>query len=422
MIDPPGLTIGSGRRSGAGKSLDVIEKAIRGAFAKGNPGDRAFREKVYRSAFAALDRALLGSEKVTVETAMQRRKNLQAKITEIESEYLPAMRSPPMPGQGPDPVVPAVELGNAPAAELGPEAPPVGVAHVGSEPAHPADDDGLVGNIRPRRAPMTATGMAVDREDRVSGVVAGFDPDISLEEPHGSTGLAGDRGLLIDPPERRPIRRRRPYAYAFILATLLAAIGMGGWWAYRTGLLQTPAERDTAVPNPPQTVTEEDFVPENEAAAIGPAQSEAGRDWITVFSPNDATQVSAPTDASAEVVEGEAGKALRIRSGASGSAVVFDVGQGILEQVAGKRAIFEIIARSGDESGSTEMSVDCNFGELGGCDRKRYAVGRERAEYLFEVDFPQINPGAGGTIAINSDFAKQGKSADIFEIRVSVVP
>ncbi|TIT51293.1 MAG: hypothetical protein E5W72_11680, partial [Mesorhizobium sp.] len=38
--------------------LDAIEKAIRNAFEKGNAEDRTFRERVYRSAFAALDRAL----------------------------------------------------------------------------------------------------------------------------------------------------------------------------------------------------------------------------------------------------------------------------------------------------------------------------------------------------------------------------
>ena len=38
-----------------GTRLDPIEKAIRNAFEKGNAEDRVFRERVYRSAFAALD-------------------------------------------------------------------------------------------------------------------------------------------------------------------------------------------------------------------------------------------------------------------------------------------------------------------------------------------------------------------------------
>ena len=66
------------------------------------------------------------------------------------------------------------------------------------------------------------------------------------------------------------------------------------------------------------------------------------------------------------------------------------------------------------------MSVDCNFGELGDCGRKRYAVGNQRNEYLFDVQMPAKRPGAAGSIAINSDFDKQGKSVDNYEIRVSV--
>ena len=115
----------------------------------------------------------------------------------------------------------------------------------------------------------------------------------------------------------------------------------------------------------------------------------------------------------------DSGSFLRITSGPAGSAISFDVGQGILEQIAGKHAVFDIIARAEDGK-ETQMSVDCNFGELGDCGRKRYAVGNQRNEYLFDVQMPAKRPGAAGSIAINSDFDKQGKSVDIYEIRVSV--
>ncbi|TGP49076.1 hypothetical protein EN869_034085, partial [Mesorhizobium sp. M2D.F.Ca.ET.226.01.1.1] len=82
---------------------------------------------------------------------------------------------------------------------------------------------------------------------------------------------------------------------------------------------------------------------------------------------------------------------------------------GVLEKLVGKHAMFDIVARS-EEGKETQISVDCNFGELGDCGRKRYAVGYERNEYLFDVQFPAKHPGAAGTIAVNSDFDKQGKS------------
>ena len=40
----------------------------------------------------------------------------------------------------------------------------------------------------------------------------------------------------------------------------------------RPGLLKLPAERDTPVPNPPQTVEDEDFMPEEEGANARPAR------------------------------------------------------------------------------------------------------------------------------------------------------
>jgi hypothetical protein len=119
-------------------------------------------------------------------------------------------------------------------------------------------------------------------------------------------------------------------------------------------------------------------------------------------------------------MQDDSGSFLRVRSGKSGSAVSFDVGQGVLEQLAGKHAVFDIVARA-EEGKDTQMSIDCNFGELGDCGRKRYAVGHEKNEYLFDVDFPDKRPGAAGAIAVNSDFDGQGKSVDIYEIRVSVV-
>ena len=95
MIASLRLTIIDAKRRNGENCLDPIEKAIRNALEKGNADDRTFREKVYRSAFAALDRATKAQPDLTVEVAINRRKNLQAKITSIESEYIPALPAEP---------------------------------------------------------------------------------------------------------------------------------------------------------------------------------------------------------------------------------------------------------------------------------------------------------------------------------------
>ncbi|MBX3578553.1 MAG: hypothetical protein KF723_15215 [Rhizobiaceae bacterium] len=211
--------------------------------------------------------------------------------------------------------------------------------------------------------------------------------------------------------------RRRPFAAMFLAATLVGAVGIGIWWAVSTGLFRLPGD-DGSVPNPP-IAGEEDFIPEDENNAPQmPGEADAERAWVTVFSPADPTVVNAPAGTSAEVIEDDSGEFIRIRSGGSGSWVLFDVGQGVLEQLAGKVATFDIVARS-EEGAETQFAVECNFGDLGDCGRKRYAAVPSKGDFLFEVTMPAGRPGAAGTIGINTDITNAGKALDVYEIRVS---
>jgi len=360
--------------------LDPIEKAIRSAFAKGDPGDPAFREKVYRSAFNALDRTLEANPGITVEKAIARRKRLQAQITAIEQEFVP----PPV----------AVER------PLAGDAPPVSLQGGRAFP-----DGGAGRGLRVE--PSLGDDVFDDREGRLARAGAEVEPD---------------------PDARRARRPRRGWAVLFAVAVLLALIGIGGWWAYRTGLFLSAEERDTSVPNPPVELPPEDFSPEappeGQASAPPPLGSQpvADRDWIDIFSAADPSAVTAPSGASADMLQAEGETFLRVRSGNPDTAVIFDVGEGVLQALAGKTAVFNIVARVEGEGQETEIAVECDFGELGDCGRKRYAVGLTKAEHLFEVAFPEGAPGAGGAIAITSDVNGTGRSVDIFEIKAAAAP
>lgn len=403
--------------------MDVIETAIRNAFEKGDATDRAFRERVYRSAFAALERALKANPNVTVETAISRRKNLQAKIVEIESEFVPAA-----PASAPD--VRAAERAlddvriepprAAPASPAQSVSPPVSLGEAPRE--RPASHEVAVA---PPAAPSgrhiaPEPSVSADRIDRpeVEPVLAGapqFDPRAERAAP-----VAGAEAAVPAQLERVvDDRRRRPFAAMFVIVTIAAAIGAGVWWGMSTGLFKSLAEIDTSVPNPPPVTAEEDFDPDEEpiGAPALPGASDARRDWIGVFSPADASTVAAPGGTEAAAMSDDTGSFLRVRS-TSDAAVVFDVGQGVLERLAGKRVVFAIVARA-EEGKETQISISCNFGELGGCGRKRYAVGYERGDFLFEVEFPAKQPGAAGTIAIVSDIAGEGKAIDVYEIKAS---
>ena len=340
-----------------GRSLDAIEKAIRNAFDKGDASERAFREKVYRSAFAALDRALDANPNVTPEIAARRRDALSASIAQIESEFLPA--------------VPVVEPAVAPEPEPVPE--PM------LEPApEPAIDAG------PEFAPV------LTREDR----------DEFAPGPYGYDDAA-------EPPARAAYRgdRRRGGLLSPLLALLvLAAIVAGAWWLFSRG----PIERPPAAGQPVER-------PDEPPRIVGGGDGLSG--WITIFDPADPTTVSTPGDSRAEVMEEDGERFIRLTPGASGAPILFDVGQGVLEEVAGRRAVFNIVARV--EEGETQISVDCSLAELGDCGRKRYAVGVTREEFLFEMDLPRVDPGAGGTIAINPGIGNGGRPVDIHAIRVS---
>jgi hypothetical protein len=328
--------------------VDPFEKAIRSAFEKGNPSDRTFREKVYRSAFSALDRALQANPNATDEVVAQRRKGLSAKISEIESEFIPA--------------VPMVEPASRQAAQASPS------------PVAPAVDEG-----------RSRHDVSIDDEIEV--------PSYGKYAPKS--------------------RKRRPWMSMLLTVLVLALIGSGAWWALRP----TPPAPATRA-NPP--LEEESFAP-SEPSSAPLREAIAGdelENWISVFEPGDASTVTAPGDSRAEIIDEDGEPVIRITTGASGSPILFDVGRGVLEQIAGTRAVFNIIARAEDGK-DTQMSVECSLAELGDCGRKRYAVTSVREEFLFEIQLPATDPGAGGTIAIHTDMEGAGKSVEVYAIRVS---
>lgn len=412
--------------------MDVIEKAIRNAFEKGDSSDQAFRERVYRQAFAALDRVLQANPGVTVESAIKRRKSLQAKIVEIEQEFVhpkqapdadplfvtvpplptavtaaPAAPEPVVPSQRPEPVQAAPSV-QAPITEVAEQIAPVQVPEpqIDSDVVQPSA--GYVEPEVPSISVETAEPeLTASRED---------EPIILAGERRHQPSSPPDEVLAAERVVAGRERRRRPMAAMFVAITLFSILAIGVWWAMQTGLLGNTTQSEPVTTVPPQS---EDYEPGADEAPVAPGQADANRNWIPVFNGHDSNAVSAPTDASAEAMNDEGANFVRVRSGASGAAVMIDVNQGVLEQIAGKRATFDIVARA-EEGRDTQMSVTCNFGELGDCGRKRYAVGNARADFLFEIDVPAKKPGAGGTIAINSDFDNEGKSVDIFEIRVSV--
>lgn len=388
---------GFDRRRTGRAAVDAIETAIRNALEKGDASQRDFRVRVYRSAFAALERSLQNNPQASAEDVKRRKDALSAKISEIESEYIAAVvpQPPPQPAApSPDTELRASRDGPAAPGSVGPEA--GGLDWVERDPVFSED--------RRRRDEPAAEPPASDYI---------IEPSITRHD--------------------RPPRRRSRFASAFILVAILCALAIGAWAVWQSGFFgggdgnavpEAPAEPedealDSGQPQDQEQAEQEQAEQEQTEQAPPPLSEGAeAEEWIPVFDPADPTTVTAPAGATAEIMATDGVEFIRIRSGESGSPIVFDVPAGVLEQVAGGRALFSILAQAqpGEE---TQISIACDFGALGDCGRKRFLVGITQEEFLFDVDLAEGRPGGGGSISINSDVDGTGKSVDIFAIRVS---
>jgi hypothetical protein len=409
--------------------LNPIEKTIRNALERGDAFDRAYREKVYRSVHAALEKNLQANPDLSADVVRQRREMLKASIASIEREFIPAVAAhdafaqpeaaptvAPSAAREASPIRPAPPP-HAPAASYAaPERPAPQRRDVLDELDEPAALDAVPDRMMPGATPSPAV------EPRPRAPAARREPDFADFAPERDGPAQAAPEDMLPAGEYRPAAQRgrgRLYARIFLVVTLLAAAGMGVWWVIDRGLLLTAEQRDTSVPNPPLQLEDEDYQPDGPPPLSESQAANGGTlDWITVFSPSDPTRVIIPPGAAAEVIDTEAGLALRIRSASPDEPVLFEVGEGILQQIAGRRAVFNIVART-DATAATEIFVTCDFGALGDCGRNRYSVTAEDGDFLLGRDIPSGTPSGAGAIAIATDPENGGPSIDIVEIRVS---
>lgn len=351
--------------------MDPLDKAIRAALEKGDASDPKHRERVYLSALSALERSLKSKPDLPAEAAAIRRDALRKRIRAIESEFRPA-----------EPAQAEPDISATPA-------PPV-MAPAASVPGAPAEGD-FVSQLRVTR----------DGQDDGSPAETARQPGPGA----GSTGI--------------PRPRRRPYARMLSVSLLLVFAGMGGWWLYSSEALLPLSARDGAVPNPPGQLREDEFSPARPGRAGSPGSvSEAGS-WITIFTPDDPTSVTAPSGTALDVTGEGRDKALRITPSATDSAAVFDLGEGLLTQLAGKRVTIDINAAT-PEGETTQISIRCSFAELGDCGRKRFDVEASRGDFLFEVELPDRAPGSFGSISLTPDISGGRTPVDIYSILVFI--
>ena len=281
-----------------------------------------------------------------LEVAAKRRSDLQAKIAEIETEFIPAVapvrpcrrairragRTQRSAGRARTALP---RRGAAPSCR-GDAAPPA------PRPSPPVQRQGGASGrrraeprlARTRRARPAAPARPAPagrrRGARRRPVPEPFFPDVAIS----ATTAPGRRGRA-----RRPPRCRRPAAPTsapsaggrspaiFLGVTLLAlpASASGGGLDRAD---QAPRRaRQHASPEP--AAGRRDFQPGAEEAPAKPGEADAAArldPGLLAGRPDHAS--ARPSDAKADVMKDDTGYFLRIRSGASGSAIAFDVGQG----------------------------------------------------------------------------------------------
>ncbi len=420
--------------------MDSAEAAIRKAFEKGDTTDPEFRNKVYRSALAALERQLAGRADADSPAVERRREAVKAAIMRIEKEHRAAAiveRAPPpaprppisRPETRPQASRPVLPIARPYRTEWRPE--PETLPEPEPPAATTAPRAGRAGRVEPAFAsPALPRAVGAARRERVwsapsardraEPALEAFEPVI---EPERSYAPSRDDDHLLDDDYAAPrrARRRAPVepqrkhrSLLRRLAVPLAALvvlGLGA--AYLASILFVPGD-EVATSAPPQQVAAD------AQATLPPAVSVASDgDWVVLFNPGDASGVNAQAGVEANLTEEDGRSFLRVSSSSPSAQVRFGIGQGTLERLSGSGAVFSLVTRARPDDGETQFSVDCDFAGLGDCGRRRFGPRQVIEEFIFEVPIPEGNPTGAGMIAISPDVTGAGRALDILEIRVA---
>lgn len=355
----------------------AVKQAILAALKKGDVHDRAFRETVYRQVFAALERSVATNAELTADDVFRRREHVVAMIAEIENDFS------------------AVDAQIANDVVLPPQSRAPAVAPSGGRRSYEADTDfmpslsdyeRLSPSLQPNDASIHPEAILMDRREMRQE---------TRREARGAHKQKRKKNLLIR---------------LIVWIIVLILLALGGWWVWGQAekALRTGGASIEEIIGTGGDLTGEALLPGNVAS-----------EWIDIFVPTDASTVRAGSGAAAQISRDDEGAFLSAGAGGGqgSTPIIFEVGQGALERFVGETAVFSLRARAPE--GETQISLTCDFGELGKCNRLRYVVGQTTAEYLFEVELVNRAPTKGGTISITPDIEGRGRMLDVYSIKMS---
>ena len=308
------------------------------------------------------------------------------------------------------------ERHRAPSHDLEPEA---GVPHQPAPAVAPVS-----AKSQSNARPQAAGDAMLDFVPGATGpaAAAGAAPELNAERPPHIAAPADAKpqkaNKKVKAPKPRKEKRKRPvFASLFSAAVMLSFLGIGVWWLVESGALKTAAERDTGVPNPPPSLSRDDF-------AGGPQQLNPGAgfsgEWANVYTPGRDGTAEASGNARAEVIEEAEGNVLRIVSGSADAngEVRVPLGADVMQALAGRQSVLALTMRSATPE-ATQIYIRCEFSVLGDCGRRRFDVTYDTNDILFSLDYDRaLAPNQGGFLIINSDVSGGAKGVDLIAVRI----
>ncbi len=379
------------------------------------------REAVYESSRQALERMLQRNDSLTPTAKETQRKRLEDAIAAIEAGYLtgstPQSSAPATTTAAP--LAPSEPIPAAPRSGPASNVSTTDPAQVrSSSPAHPQVAAGsqaphTVARTQPQThdpleptAPIAETVVPPPASSPHVAVEGGSEYESEQYDLQGPARLEDFPGIYSE----RTSRERRPFAKLLLWTIILAGFGVAVWWAINFGPALVQQQLGGAVPNPEQPIESGQFVPESE------------KGWVTAFNPvDDSANVVTGNRGTASLYQDDTSSFIRMASnrGGTDNNLQIIIPREVLIPFRGQGATIELLVKNSSDA-PHQIAVFCEFGSMGSCGRKRFDA-RDRAEaQIFDVTLNDIDLAVNedAFISINTDLEGEGRSIDLYAIRI----
>ena len=411
--------------------MSGLETAIRNALEKSERANPEIRARIYQSARQALEAGLRKQDVTDPETIAGQRQRLEMTIRAIEVEERERLR------QQTASVLQEVLKPTPPAQPSGRiDRPPADAPPRAQSPQRVEPDMGMELHGE-TRGPSRETPHFSDDGD-LGGFHAGPADLLRADtEPFSEEAAPAAAPRNMDFKPERAVTRRKPrkfFSRLLVFCIIVAFLGMGAWWVKTSGLLLSVSQRDTSVHNPPAHVDPQDYNGDQDSdnsddtmysgnnaglATIDP-QDRFSADWIQILGPADAAKAVSGAQAKAENANENEGPTVRLTSQTPSPAgnIAIPVPSAALQKITNGRATVAMTLQSTTDT-PTQITVECDFGGLGGCGRHRFDVTRQKADALFQLRFDKALPSdAKGNLVFNTDVDGKVTGVNVYAVRV----